>query len=699
MKNYSIIALVIAMLFPIFAIGKDRTKTEMDSIVTSVLNKIDKAKLSHGTFAKENLILSVESSAIINTQVKGEIKNSTNLFAVYTFESGRPGYVIVSTDDRLPAVIAFSDKETFSTSNLPTAMLHMMEQYMNRLSEGYCIYDDNKKRQVYPETSSEIEPLLGNIAFSQGSPYNDKCPLMDGERTVTGCLATAMAQLMAYYKFPQKMSGDKIEYATVDGLPVSWDCSSTVFDWENMLDTYSEAIIDYGFDEITTNKQYMTFTGIEQSTEYKQYLEVYKFTNISTDLLNGNAQLLLTDNWGNFIRPVGKKYEINDLGSRWGYGTYYFKHFIPSDIPDGLYRLCIGFKPNGSNEWSIVQRAINEENVFQSSYEEYYITISKVGTYYMIGNNTFACGYTKSQGDAVATLCAACGAATQMNYGLEGSSTSNSNMALGLAKYMDYNEWMYFVDSNPTEGWVESIIQTELKENRPIYCCGTLENGEGSHAFVIDGYTFWNDIPYFHVNWGWNGQDNGYFLLDNMTTSGGKNYGYTYSLTMGIKPNDGIEYGFVFGAQSISASFANQELSITAENLRNYTIKTFGGDLIIYAIDKNGNEHALKKNTWDSWKEFAGYGLWNQIISIPNEIESGEYQIVIRTKEKGSSVERDILTPSFPTVYIDNEISAIDEVKTNDIYHSPAIYDLSGRKLKTTNKKQIYIIDKKKTNE
>ena len=689
------------MLFPIFAIGKERTKAEMDSIATSVLDKVlskaNEARGANGNHIKESLILNVESSATINTQVKGEIDDLSNLFAVYTFESGKPGYVVVSTDDRLPAVIAFSDKEAFSASNSPSAMLHMLKQYVNRLSEENSSSDESKKYQTYSETPSEVKPLLGNIAFNQFSPYNDKCPLMDGERTVTGCLATAMAQLMAYYKYPQKMSGDKIEYITEKySLPVSWDCSATVFDWDNMLDTYVYLIEE---NPQTTDEQYMTYTNLKLSATKKQCLELTMLVSISADVLNGDMQLLLTDNEGNLIYPVGKKYDITNVNPRAGWGKSEITHIVPNEVPDGIYRLYVGFKHKDSDKWSVMQRAQDSTNIYNSAREECYISISKTGAYYTINEETFVCinGYNKVQGDAVATLCAACGAATQMNYGTDGSSTDNSNMVIGLAKYMGYDDNMYKISSTKfsTEGWIDKIIQTELSENRPVYCCGSLEDG-GSHAFVIDGYKYIDDIPYFHVNWGWNGHDNGYFLLDNMTTSGGKNYGYGYSLTMGIKPDDGIDQGFVFSASSISVSCADQKLSITAENLINCTIKAFGGDLIIYAIGEDGNEHALQSNTWDSWKEFAGYGSWSRTISIPSDMKSGNYQIVFRTKEKGSSVERDILTPSFPNVYIDNEISAIDKVKANDIYHSPAIYDLSGRKLKTVKKNQINIIDKEK---
>lgn len=50
-----------------------------------------------------------------------------------------------------------------------------------------------------------MEPLLGNIAFGQDNPYNKMCPLYDGGslHAVTGCVPVAMAQVMAYYRYPK----------------------------------------------------------------------------------------------------------------------------------------------------------------------------------------------------------------------------------------------------------------------------------------------------------------------------------------------------------------------------------------------------------------------------------------------------------------------------------------------------------------
>lgn len=56
---------------------------------------------------------------------------------------------------------------------------------------------------------TSIAPMLGGIRWNQGDPYNALCPVITstGKRTVTGCVATAMAQVMMYYNYPASGQG------------------------------------------------------------------------------------------------------------------------------------------------------------------------------------------------------------------------------------------------------------------------------------------------------------------------------------------------------------------------------------------------------------------------------------------------------------------------------------------------------------
>lgn len=466
-------------------------------------------------------------------------------------QTSSEGYVIVSADDRLPEVLGYSNSGEFDINKIPDNMKWWLSEYERQIEQVLASPNNNS---VMPtaETSfrdgwTEIEPLV-KTKWNQSEPYNNQCPTINGNKTLTGCVATAMAQIMKYHQWPVTGRGSH-SYEWSGGQTLSMDFSKVTFDWENMLDIYSEVALDYDLNETTTNEQYLIFTDFKLSSTYKYYIEASRLTNITASALNGELQLLLADNDGKFIRPVGEKNDITNLSSRsyWpAYGIYHYP-LTSGDLPDGLYRLYLGFKPSGSTEWSMVQRATDESNIYQSStWEEYYITISKSGAYYTIEDNTYACSYSKTQGNAVATLMHTCGISVDMNYGLGASGAITYYATQALNQYFDYNaKWL---DRENVEllDW-ENLIYTELQNNRPILYSG--RSNAGGHAFVCDGYS---DNGYFHINWGWGGYLDGNFLLsvldpyEGVEGREGNGYQYDQAIIYGIRPIEKVEIDGVY---------------------------------------------------------------------------------------------------------------------------------------------------------
>lgn len=113
---------------------------------------------------------------------------------------------------------------------------------------------------------------------------------------------------------------------------------------------------------------------------------------------------------------------------------------------------------------------------------------------------------------AVATLMKYCGYSVGMNYGTGGSSAPSSSIANALKNYFDYNETTQFVMRKlySYAKWTD-LIYFELAHNRPVIYSG--QSSGGGHAFVCDGYQYQNNTDFFHINWGWGGQSNEYFVL------------------------------------------------------------------------------------------------------------------------------------------------------------------------------------------
>lgn len=121
--------------------------------------------------------------------------------------------------------------------------------------------------------------------------------------------------------------------------------------------------------------------------------------------------------------------------------------------------------------------------------------------------------YTQAQADAVAELMLACGVAVIMDYSTDGSGAYTNDAADGLIQYMgittaDFKERDYYSDSE----WM-TMIYEELAGGHAMYYSGVDPNPwtGGGHAFVCDGY---DENGKVHINWGWSGEDNGFFNIN-----------------------------------------------------------------------------------------------------------------------------------------------------------------------------------------
>ncbi|MFU2398420.1 MAG: C10 family peptidase [Bacteroidales bacterium] len=188
---------------------------------------------------------SVKRAKVLNKQ-----QSTTSSRGYYVFpHDGNCGYTIVSGDDRMPEIVGYSTTDTYSEENMPDGMKRLMQAYeamATALANGdakaeRCLAE--KEALVADSTYRQprVAPLLADVAWDQTEPYNNLCPMYDGQRrTVTGCVATAMAQLMMYYKYPQTLKSDIPAYQTetyqLDMPSVS---AGERYDWDNMLPQYS----------------------------------------------------------------------------------------------------------------------------------------------------------------------------------------------------------------------------------------------------------------------------------------------------------------------------------------------------------------------------------------------------------------------------------------------------------------------------
>ncbi len=149
--------------------------------------------------------------------------------AFYVFNNSDNGFVIMSADDRLPAVLGFSDNGAFDEKRLSPDMKWWLGEYCRDIAGMYreegvdMTATASAHRQAPVADRKAIEPML-KTKWDQMAPYNQYCP----GQYPTGCVATAMAQIMKYHEWPEMAVGSNSEM----------DFDGTYFDWDYMLDEY-----------------------------------------------------------------------------------------------------------------------------------------------------------------------------------------------------------------------------------------------------------------------------------------------------------------------------------------------------------------------------------------------------------------------------------------------------------------------------
>ena len=168
----------------------------------------------------------------------------------YVFNSeGNNGFVIVSGDDRTAPVFGYSDTGSFDENNIPENMQAWLAGYVDEIKAlGTDESSANSKLLSAPKKAEAVKrpvaPLLTAL-WNQSSPYNDNCPLYDGtNKSATGCVATAMAQVMYYYR-AQSVSATTAEIPAYispkNNLSIPADPANSPIDWANMTDKYSSS--------------------------------------------------------------------------------------------------------------------------------------------------------------------------------------------------------------------------------------------------------------------------------------------------------------------------------------------------------------------------------------------------------------------------------------------------------------------------
>lgn len=222
-----------------------------------------KIALNKGKLAK----VKKTDGTVVNYQLAAETP------AYYVFTTGGDGFIIAGAEQKLSGLLGYTENGTYEDAlNIPAfrewlAPISALALQAATANELETPMESAKNTG----TAAYVQPLLGDIKWDQNAPFHNMTPMMsdsedtDAEHCVTGCAATAMAQIMGYYRWPDSGVGSYGYVSPSHGFELYADFSASTYDWDNMLGDYRNGYTEKQGDAVA---KLMSDVGIAMNMDY-----------------------------------------------------------------------------------------------------------------------------------------------------------------------------------------------------------------------------------------------------------------------------------------------------------------------------------------------------------------------------------------------------------------------------------------------
>lgn len=240
--------------------------------------------------------------------------------------------------------------------------------------------------------------------------------------------------------------------------------------------------------------------------------------------------------------------------------------------------------------------------------------------------------YTTAQANAVALLMKAAGYSVQMSYSNSASGAQSVRIPGALIDYFGYDKGVRYParDNYFLPEW-EQMMYENLLNIGPIIYNG--QGDEGGHSFIVDGYT---TDGFFHLNWGWGGASDGYFMLSSLNPgelgigggSGGFNSSQDAVLNMRLPVEGSVEeVPFMTSTGTFKATLSGNSIVFSSGGFMNggYRNASFQIGAQIQNLSTNriitieGGQQVFQ----------IGYIYGNLTLALPAGLADGRYKVTL----------------------------------------------------------------------
>ena len=549
-KMNRVLSLLIVMTLSLSPVWAERISREDAALVANNFMNVSSQNSSmKKTPAKKMIMKTVPA------------QEEENLYYVYENADGE-GWVIVAANDAVRPILAYSETGHFNTENMPVNVRKWMGKY-NRFiqkveKDGLVAGEETKTEWKVLRKGTKVThtPVVGPLiktTWDQDSPYWNLCPGSGSSKAYTGCVATAMAQVMNYWQWPVKGTGSHT-YQPLDPNSKtgakskrygqqSANFGETTYDWANMKNSYS---------------------GSYTTTEATAVATLMYHCGVASEMMYGND----------------------------------------ADEGSGTYTVNYG-------DWDDPTCA---ENAFV--------------TYF---------GYKKD--------------------GL----TSYMRDGFTYEGHTYYEKW--------TDAAWTAMIKAELDKQHPILYGGA--GSGGGHSFICDGY---DDAGYFHFNWGWSGENDGYYKLSSLKPGSGGAGGGSYDFSE--------DQDVIIGIVPDKKDLPKVTVTWSVKGVKTTSEFTQEDDLVLPANPADCSESNVFVG-WTKSSSVSGEKPADLFTDAKGKsvTEAVTYYAVFAQLGEGSTEPKEVASVTFVTAANDGTQDYSSSIATNLVSSDKGIDSYSGVKL------------------
>lgn len=257
--------------------------------------------------------------------------------AYYIFNRGEEeGWVIVSAETAMQEVLAYGESGSMQFDATRPNVAWWLERYA---AHAEAIHANPALAHTAESTTyTPVAPLIGT-RWSQDNPYDLYCPSVSGYRCPTGCVATAIGQIMYKHKHPLRGKGSHSYTSNTNGFNLSVDFSQATYNWGRMTKTYTNSSSQQAKEAVAT---LLYHVGVSCNMDYALDGSGAQ----GEDVMNA-----LVDYFG-----YSRKWVSHDLEDGWfqyGYSVEEMMAFIYSELQAGRPLLITGYSGSGSHYWEL----------------------------------------------------------------------------------------------------------------------------------------------------------------------------------------------------------------------------------------------------------------------------------------------------------------------------------------------------------